>query len=552
MKPSRGRHSKSAILVLEEAVHFLRLAPIGLLFSYYVGSLPFVLGLLYFWADMSRSGTAAEHLAVGALGVALLFIWMKCWQAIFGCQIQSVLYGADRQPRSWPRLFSTAACQTLIHATGLFVLPLAAILVVPFGWCYAFYQNITVQANHDTNDFRETFKRAWQQAKLWPLQNHIILSILILFGLVVLFNASIAIFILPYLLKKFTGVETIFTLSGLHALNTTFVASVLAISYLCLDPLIKTAYALRCYYGEALTSGADLRTDLKSFRVRESVLLLVIIALLVISPVQARGSGQFDLSPAELTPISSEKLSRSIDEVLERREFAWRLPREKPAVEKSKETGPLVSVLRWVLDNLEKAFKTISGWIRKLNDWLDNLWPEPSHEKQTTDFDWRPLIRYLLILLFIVLAIVLFYYVVILWRKRQREPEETESEAVVQAPDLQDDGVKADDLPVNSWLDLANEFMAKGSLRLAMRARYLATLAYLAQKELIVVERYKSNRDYEHELCRRAHEKKDLLTAFSRTVMIFDRVWYGMHKINQSDVESYFTDQERIMALAEE
>jgi hypothetical protein len=276
------------------------------------------------------------------------------------------------------------------------------------------------------------------------------------------------------------------------------------------------------------------------------------MVMFVISPFQAQGSDQFDLSPAELAPISSEKLDRSIAEVLERREFAWRLPREKQALEKSEKSGPLVSVLRWVLDTLEKVFKTISGWIQKLDDWLDKIWPEPRHEEQAADFDWRPLIRYLLILLFIVPAIVLVYYFVKLWRKRQRAEDETESEAVVKTPDLRDDGVKADDLPVNRWLDLAKDLMAKGSLRLAMRALYLATLAYLAEKELIIVELYKSNRDYEHELRRRAHAKKDLLTAFSKTVMIFDRVWYGMHKITQSDVDSYFTDQERIKALVKE
>ena len=40
--------------------------------------------------------------------------------------------------------------------------------------------------------------------------------------MVVLLNVSIAIFILPYVLKKFAGLETIFTMSGMHALNTTF------------------------------------------------------------------------------------------------------------------------------------------------------------------------------------------------------------------------------------------------------------------------------------------------------------------------------------------
>ena len=46
--------------------------------------------------------------------------------------------------------------------------------------------------------------------------------------MVVLLNVSIAIFILPYVLKKFAGLETIFTMSGLHALNTTFLVSTFA------------------------------------------------------------------------------------------------------------------------------------------------------------------------------------------------------------------------------------------------------------------------------------------------------------------------------------
>jgi hypothetical protein len=545
------RHSKSAILILEEAVHFLRLAPAALFLSYYVGSLPFILGLLYFWTDMSRSGFAADHLAVGSLGIAVLFGWMKFWHVIFGRQIRSVLSGVAQQPWSVARLFSMAASQILIHATGLFILPLAAVLLAPFGWCYAFYQNTTVQGNDDTHDFRAICERAWQQAKLWPIQNHILLLILGIFGLVVLINAASVIFILPHLLKKFTGVETIFTLSGFHAVNTTFVASALAVSYLCMDPLIKTAYALRCFYGEALKTGADLKTELISFKVK-TAFLVAIISMVLIAPLQTQGSQQFDISPAELPSISSEKLDRSIDEVMERREFAWRMPREKPQVEESEESGPLISVLRWVLDNLKKIGKTISGWIQELADWFDNLWPEPTHEEQPDDFDWRPFTRFLLILLLIVLAIVVLYFVVKFWRNRQSAEDEIESETVVKTPDLRDEGIKADELPVNRWLDLARELMAKGSLRLAMRALYLATLAYLSEKELIIIELYKSNRDYEHELYRRAHEKKDLLTAFSKTVMIFDRVWYGMYNITQGDVDGYITDQERIMALVEE
>ena len=95
------------------------------------------------------------------------------------------------------------------------------------------------------------------------------------------------------------------------------------------------------------------------------------------------------------------------------------------------------------------------------------------------------------------------------------------------------------------------ELMAKGEYRLAMRALYLATLSYLAEKELVNIEIYKSNQDYDRELQRRSSDQKDLVSAFSETVTVIDRVWYGMRKISQNDVERYLTEQERIMALAE-
>ena len=97
---------------------------------------------------------------------------------------------------------------------------------------------------------------------------------------------------------------------------------------------------------------------------------------------------------------------------------------------------------------------------------------------------------------------------------------------------------------------LAGEFAAKGSLRLAMRSFYLATLSHLAKKEMITIEIFKSNLDYEKELKRRAYEEKEILAAFSQIVSFFDRVWYGMYHIRRSDLDSFAATQERIMALA--
>src|SRR6185369_11752656 len=92
MKPLNHRQrGKNGIGLIEEATHLLRLAPAGAWASYYLGSLPFLLGLLYFWADMSRSPFAYQHLVGEAFGMSLLFIWMKCWQTVFARRLRAHL-----------------------------------------------------------------------------------------------------------------------------------------------------------------------------------------------------------------------------------------------------------------------------------------------------------------------------------------------------------------------------------------------------------------------------------------------------------------------------
>src|SRR5687767_10875370 len=84
----KRREGPGAIELIEEAVHTLRLLPGRAWAMYYLGGPPFVLGLLYFWTDMSRSVEAYDHCAPAALAVALLFLWLKVWQAIFASELK--------------------------------------------------------------------------------------------------------------------------------------------------------------------------------------------------------------------------------------------------------------------------------------------------------------------------------------------------------------------------------------------------------------------------------------------------------------------------------
>src|SRR5438552_1359294 len=168
MKPIKQHgEAKGALELIEEAFFLLRQNP-ATLAGYYVGSLPFVLALLFFWSDMSRSAFAQQHLAAAALVLSLLFLWMKTWQALFGHDLLSRLSTEAAGHWSLSRFWKTCLLQTIVQPSGLFLLPVALGILVPFGWVYAFYQNLSVLGNGAGENVRQLMKRAWRQATLWP------------------------------------------------------------------------------------------------------------------------------------------------------------------------------------------------------------------------------------------------------------------------------------------------------------------------------------------------------------------------------------------------
>jgi len=274
---------------------------------------PFLLGLMAFWSDMSRSAFAAARVVPASLGLAALFLWMKCWHAAFAAELRAVAAQAGTA-WTWRRALRLAAVQCAVQPHGLWLLPAALLTVFAFGPAYAWFQNVTVMGDGSSTGVRALGRRAWQQATVWPLQNHVVIWLLspwtlalgmlaafggawlasavspalhelhgvlwFLFSTFIFFtlvlpvspfgsavagNAALALVVLPELRKGLTGAENLFTLSGYHAiLNTTFLLAVFSVAYLCLDPLVKAAYVLRCFHGEAQTTGDDIRVALRT------------------------------------------------------------------------------------------------------------------------------------------------------------------------------------------------------------------------------------------------------------------------------------------------
>jgi hypothetical protein len=515
-----------------------------LLSVYFLGSVPFVLGLLYFWADMSRSANASEYSAAAALGLAILFAWMKVWQRLFALRVHTLISGHLPHRQSWRHIASATASQTLIQATRFIVIPVAALLAIPFGYCYAFYHNVALYNGENGHDLRPTCKWAWKQAKLWPRQNHLLIGILWLFGLVIFLNVSLATFMIPQLMKSLLGIESIFTLSGLRMMfNSTFLIAMLGVTYLFLDPIIKTVYVLRCFYGSALDSGEDIKAELNQIlHPGARIISGLLIVILSMTPVLTRAETPASVSPGEL--------DQSIEEIMNRPEFSWRMPRETVEKKEPEAMGPIEAAIKWMLDMIKKGLKSIGSWIESFLDWLESFMPKSEGQSATEDKNWQTPVRMvLLLLLFLFLAIMAFIFIRI-WQRRRTGPVDTISTPVTPVPDLADEKVTADDLSTNRWLAIAGELAEKGDLRLAMRALYLATLAHLADNEMITIKSYKSNRDYERELKRRAHEHLELISIFSINLNIFERAWYGMYRIARSEFDRFARNQQRIFTFA--
>jgi hypothetical protein len=552
MSKTGEKSEKGAIEIIEEAVHLLRFSPPAILLIYYIGGFPFILVLLFFLGNMSRNAFALEYCAGTSLIVATFFIWMKCWHAVFQLHVIARIGSRNVHKWSFRRIIRLVALQTIFQSSGLFLLIASIALFFPLGWVFAFYQNITLERYEKPLDLKSSLARSIYLSRLWPRQNHFILLILSLFSMFVFLNVGTVLIFIPFLLNKLLGIETVFTLSGIHFYNTTFFAVALGITYLCVDPIIKVVYALRYFYGLSLKSGDDLRVDLKRlFRRHSTAFALFILIILPIGYPGAALGGEPEKDPVNVSQsysikINSERLNHSIEEVMARPEFAWRLPREKKNDQEIKVPGFFSFVQRWT----KKIAGAISGFIQRLSDWLKKFTPKRTGSTQRSDSDWTPLVKGLLFLFICLASCTAAVYLFRFFKRRKRTTIATATAVEASVPDLRDEQVSADDLPVDRWIELAKDLIRKKSLRLALRALYFATISHLASRNMVLIAPYKSNREYETELQRRAHEEKELVSIFSKNVRLFDWAWYGMYHVTMKHVKTFYSNYKRITALA--
>ena len=554
MKKKSAKHGRPALDVIEDAVHLLRTTPVRVLLAYYVGAIPFALGLLFFWADMSCGAFAERRAPACALGMALLFLWLKCWQAVFTSALRERLAALPSTPWDVHRILRLVFVQGIAQPSRLFLLPVAFAATIPFGWVMAFYENVTVLGDGSELRVRKVLRRAGAQARLWPGQNHMLLALLSLVAFVLWLNALIAVITVPQLLKMFLGVETAFSRAGMWVIfNTTFLAVTVTLAWLALDPLLKAVYALRCFHGEARKDGADLLAELSVVRAGGRAAVMAALILSALLPLASRAADSPAAPPA--APASSgaatpAQIDDAMKKTLQHDKYAWRLPREKSAENDNANKSWLQTFFTGVGDTLISWARAVRDWVISVIEWFNRHFmprPRPVIEGGASKFDWAvSALRLLVYLLILLAAVALVLLVIRWWRQRGGRTGAIRAEVLAATPDLNDENVTAAQLPEDEWLRLARELLSKGDLRLALRAFYLATLAHLAAREIVKIARFKSNRDYEAEVNRRARSSQELRMAFSANVGTFDRVWYGLYDVSAEAVAQFQSNFERI------
>ena len=566
MKKKSDQLGRSALDLVEDAVHLLRAAPARVLLAYYAGAIPFTLGLLFFWADMSCGAYAQRRCPASALGMLLLFLWLKCWQTVFTSALRAQIAATPESKWNLSRVLRLVFVQGIVQPSRLFILPVALVATIPFAWVFAFYENVTVLGDGENAGVRPVMRRAGSQARVWPRQNHVVLMLLFLVAAVLWLNAFIAVLTAPQLLKMFLGIETAFSRAGIWVIfNTTFLAVTAALAWLALDPLIKAVYVLRCFHGEARQDGADLLAELSFVRARNKSLAVAALILFSFFPLSVRAADKTGAPVSEpartnwlpqragsetgAPTVPPGQIDDAVKKTLEHDKYAWRLPREKVAGDDSPAKAWIRAFFTGIGHTLADWMRSIRDWVRGIIEWFNKHFmpkPKPVEQGATRSFDWGGLLRWFAYALLLFAAAALALLVVRLWRQGWRRSETVRAEIVPARPDLNDENVTAAQLPEDEWLKLAADMLNQGDLRLALRAFYLATLAHLAAREIVTIARFKSNHDYENEVNRRARGSPDLRAAFAANVSSFDRAWYGLYEVTADALAQFRSNFDRI------
>jgi hypothetical protein len=231
------------------------------------------------------------------------------------------------------------------------------------------------------------------------------------------------------------------------------------------------------------------------------------------------------------TAISPRELGHAVRQTAQAPEYDW----SRPTASRVAQEPAMIRIVRRISEACSGIIDATGDAIRRFVRWL--LQRPSSHESSAPPpRGVLPLGVYLLIGLTIVAGGL------VAWRLRYaREPAVAASPhaaaARAEGADLRDLNPLA--FPEQEWFELADRYLRDEQWRMAVRALYLASLAWLGRRQFISIHSGKTNRQYERELGRRVGEIPGAQQLFAANIRVFERAWYGMHELEAADATRF-------------
>lgn len=507
-----------SIRLLEDAVRLVRRASPATMICHPIGAVPMALALLLAWNMATDSRTSDAAWARVALLPTLGLVWMNCWRAVYAGRLRAALSGTAARPWTRGRVLRLVATQSCLGAAKLVLLPMAILVLFPWAETIAFFRYATVLDGSEELSPRQIIARARHAAGLAQRQGWAILPLLAFLQGAIALNLVIALGVLPQIVRILTGYETAYSRGGIYfVLNALFMLLVLTVTWIVFDPFAQAVYTVRYFRAESIETGADLRTGLRRLRAGGKVAAALVLLALAAPCVRA------DVTPADLQD--------SIKQAMQAPEYDWRLPPAPAAAN----TPWIVRITDRLIQSVQKALRYIGDLLDRFFRWLferlQSAMPAgPPGAAPTAALNW---------MVVALIAIVLAGVAAIAWQ-RHRARGSKKAEVKARGPIRLDAAdLTPDLLPEESWLELADKSMAEGNYRFALRALYLASLAWLGRQELLTIHPGKTNHEYEVELRRRTYAQPEARGLFGANVAAFERAWYGLHEVAAEDAAEF-------------
>ena len=512
------------IEIVEEAIHVLRGAGVRALALLWSGAIPFALGILLFWRDMTHYNRSSELCGRDSFLLVALLLWMNVWRGIFAAKVHTQLVGVPVGRRDG--FLRMLGVHLLLGNCKLVLIPLAAMTVLPLPGAVAFFRTATTVAAVDRDDFSNTVAKSRKLAA--SISQPVLLILLLAFIATLLFvNITVLLALLPQLVRILTGYESSFTRAGFRILaDPSFYIVASLTTWLAFEPLVQTVYTVAAFHAESKRTGEDLRALFRALLRSGGIAALILV---LCAPVmKAR--------PA----LDASQLDRSVRQTLASPQYGWNVQRRETPL---KEPW-LVRFTDSIGARLSGVKAAIGRGIDRLTDWFRKMF-----ETQAAPDHGGPASSAIRSELYVALLAALLVAGFLIWRGRAALARKRIAiSAVPGTISLAAHNITADQLPEQGWYLLAEECFSNGELRLGLRALYLANLAGLAHEGWIAIHPGKTDHEYESELHRRGRAFPDACELFSVNVEQFERVWYGDYPVSLDDCQVFRERAEKMQS----